>query len=181
MGCFQNQAFCTLHLTKNVHPAEQMDKGGKGKKRACHQGCCSGRPHQEEGRVDQSSPGPREAMWTPGCWSQMLSSLRPAVLLLLALVMMATRMKHWGCVGRIRGTQPEEEVGVGQMTTLGQPVHCVMSQSCTNATHQTRLACDKHESHALLLICCCCVLQRVPWLYPSTSSCEHFKRGISCW
>lgn len=132
-----------------------MNTQGKGKKMARYQGRCSGRTHQEEGHVDQSSPDPRGVTWTPGCWSQMLSSLPPTLLLLLALVMMAMRMRYWDCVGRIIGTQPREEVGAGQMMTglmshhlmtPGQPVghDIVMSVSCANDTNQTWLVCDKH-------------------------------------
>ena len=115
----------------------RLDQGGRGKEKACYQGRCSGRLHQEEGHVDQSSPDPRGVMWTPSCWSQMLSCLPPVLLLLLALVMMVMMMKHWSCVGRISGTQPEEEVGVGQMMMLDQPVHHVMSLSCAVDKHQT--------------------------------------------
>ena len=132
MGVDVYSVCCTVaeHLKNTVHHAEQMNKGGIGK-RACYQGRCNGRPHQEEGRVDQSSPGPREVMRTPGCWSQMLSSLLPVLLLLLALVM-AARMKYWDCVGRTKGTPPEEEVGVGQMTTLDRPVDRAMSLSLSD-------------------------------------------------
>lgn len=117
---------------------------GKGRKRASYQGCCSDRLYQEEGCVDQSGPDPRGVTGTLSCWSQMLRSLPSVLLLLLALLMMMIAAalvlndRDW-VKKRTTGTQPEEEVGVGQVMTLDQPVDHVMSESCAIALHQSIL------------------------------------------
>ena len=74
----------------------------------------------------------------------MLGSLLSVLLLLLDLLMMivaaAVVLNDWDWVKkRTTGTQPEEEVGVGQMMTLDQPVDHVISESCAVGLHQSIL------------------------------------------
>lgn len=53
----------------------------------------------------------------------------------MMMIAAAVMLKYGNWVKkRATGTQPEEEVGVGQMMTLEQPVDHVMSESCATAT-----------------------------------------------
>lgn len=78
----------------------------------------------------------------------MLGSLPSVLLLLLDLLMMIVAAaevwndRDW-VKKRTTGTQPEEEVGVGQMMILDQPVDHVMSESCAVALHQSILVCKE--------------------------------------
>ena len=82
----------------------------------------------------------------------MLSSLLPILLLLLASVMVTTRMKDSEFVGRITGTQPEEEVGVGQIMTLDQPVS-VQSPCLVPMTHIRQSLCVTNMTNFAMLHC----------------------------